>query len=79
MNGLTSTAAQCWRARLGFVLAGPAMVILLVFAGLKSMAMAAVGLAAAVARASPRQSRRSTGLDSGTWPAFSTAVPRSSR
>ena len=48
MNGLTSTPAQRWLARLSFVLAGLAIVILLVFAGLKSLAMMAVGLAAAV-------------------------------
>ena len=48
MNGLTSTPAQRWLARLSFVLAGLAIVILLVFAGLKSLAMVAVGLAAAV-------------------------------
>ena len=48
MDGLTSTLAQRWLARLSFVLAGLAIVILLVFAGLKSLAMVAVGLAAAV-------------------------------
>ena len=48
MNGLKSTPAQRWLARLSFVLAGLAIVILLVFAGLKSLAMVAVGLAAAV-------------------------------
>jgi diacylglycerol kinase family enzyme len=48
MSDLTSTPAQRWLARLGFVLAGLAIVILLVFAGLKSLAMVAVGLAAAV-------------------------------
>ena len=48
MNGLNSTPAQRWLARLSFVLAGLAIVILLVFAGLKSLAMVAVGLAAAV-------------------------------
>ena len=48
MNSLTSTPAQRWLARLSFVLAGLAIVILLVFAGLKSLAMVAVGLAAAV-------------------------------
>ena len=42
------TPAQRWLARLSFVLAGLAIVILLVFAGLKSLAMLAVGLAAAV-------------------------------
>ena len=49
MNGVKSTAAQRWLARLSFVLAGLAIVILLVFAGLKSLAMVAVGVAAAVA------------------------------
>ena len=48
MDGLTSTLAQRWLARLSFVLAGLAIVILLVLAGLKSLAMVAVGLAAAV-------------------------------
>jgi diacylglycerol kinase family enzyme len=48
MNGLKSTPAQRWLARLSFVLAGLAIGILLVFAGLKSVAMVAVGLAAAV-------------------------------
>ena len=48
MNGLKSTPAQRWLARPGFVLAGLAIVILLVFAGLKGLAMAAAGLAAAV-------------------------------
>ena len=48
MNGLKSTPAQRWLTRLSFVLAGLAIVILLVFAGLKSLAMVAVGLAAAV-------------------------------
>ena len=49
MNGLRSTPAQRWLARLSFVLAGLAIVILVIFAGLKSLAMVAVGLAAAVA------------------------------
>ena len=48
MSGPTSTPGQRWLARLSFVLAGLAIVILLVFAGLKSLAMVAVGLAAAV-------------------------------
>ena len=48
MNGLKSTPAQRWLARLSFVLAGLAIVVLLAFAGLKSLAMLAVGLAAAV-------------------------------
>jgi diacylglycerol kinase family enzyme len=43
-----STPAQRWLARLSFVLAGLAIVILLVFAELKSLTMFAVGLAAAV-------------------------------
>jgi diacylglycerol kinase family enzyme len=42
------TRSQRWLARLSFVLAGLAIVIVLVFAGLKSVAMVAVGLAAAV-------------------------------
>ena len=41
------TRSQRWLARLSFVLAGLAIVVLLVFAGLKSLAMVAVGLAAA--------------------------------
>jgi diacylglycerol kinase family enzyme len=48
MNGLKSTPTRRWLARLSFVLAGLAIAILLVFAGLKSLAMVAVGLAAAV-------------------------------
>lgn len=48
MNGPTSTPAQRWLARLSFVLAGLAIVVLLVFAGVKSLAMVAVGVAAAV-------------------------------
>jgi diacylglycerol kinase family enzyme len=43
-----STPAQRWLARLSFALAGLAIVILLVFAELKSLTMFAVGLAAAV-------------------------------
>jgi diacylglycerol kinase family enzyme len=43
----SGTRAQRWLARLSFVLAGLAIVILLVFAGLKSLPMAAVGLAGA--------------------------------
>ena len=43
-----STPAQRWLARLSFVLAGLAIVILVLFAELKSLAMFAVGLAAAV-------------------------------
>jgi hypothetical protein len=42
------TPAQRWLARLSFVLAGLAIVILVVFAELKSLAMFAVGLAAVV-------------------------------
>jgi hypothetical protein len=42
------TSAQSWLARLGFVLAGLAVVILIVFAELKSLAILAVGLAGAV-------------------------------
>jgi diacylglycerol kinase family enzyme len=42
------TPAQRWLARLSFALAGLAIAILLIFAGLKSLAMLAVGLAAAV-------------------------------
>ena len=42
-----STPAQRWLARLSFVLAGGAIVILALFAGLKSLSMLAVGLAAA--------------------------------
>jgi len=48
MDGLTSTPAQRGLARLSFVLAGLVIVILLVFAGLKSLATVAVGLAAVV-------------------------------
>ena len=43
-----STLAQRWLARLSFVLAGLAIVILVVFAELKSLAMFGVGLVAAV-------------------------------
>ena len=43
-----STPAQRWLARLSFVLAGLAIVILVIFAELKSLAMFAVGLVAAV-------------------------------
>jgi diacylglycerol kinase family enzyme len=43
-----STPAQRWLARLSFMLAGLAVVILVVFAELKSLAMFAVGLVAAV-------------------------------
>ena len=42
------TRSQRWLARLSFLLAGLAVVILLVFAGLKSVAMLIVGLAGAV-------------------------------
>ena len=43
-----STAAQRWLARLSFVLAGAAVAVLLAFAGVKSLAMFAVGVAAVV-------------------------------
>src|SRR5215471_14853754 len=43
-----SAGASRWLARLTFVLAGLAIVILVVFAGLSSLAMLAVALAAAV-------------------------------
>jgi hypothetical protein len=46
MNGVKSTPAQRWLARLSFVLAGLAIVVLPVFAGLKSLATMAVGLTA---------------------------------
>ena len=46
--GPQGTPAQRWLARLSFLLAGLAVVIVAVFAGLKSLAMLAVGLAAAV-------------------------------
>ena len=39
-------SSQRWLARLSFALAGLAVVILVVFAGLKSVAMLAVGLGA---------------------------------
>ena len=42
-----STPAQRWLARLSFVLVAAAIVILLLFAGLRSVTMLAVGLAAA--------------------------------
>ena len=45
---LPSTPAQRWLARLSFLLVAAAIVILLVFAGLRSVAMLAVGGAAAV-------------------------------
>jgi hypothetical protein len=56
MDGLTSTPAQRWLARLSIVLAGLVVVILLVFAGLKSLAMVVVNLAAAyfLPRRAPR-------------------------
>ena len=44
---LPSTRSQRWLARLSFMLVGVAIVILAVVAGLKSVAMLAVGLAAA--------------------------------
>ena len=46
--GLESTPSQRWLARLSLVLAAAAIVILVVVAGLKSLAMLAVGLAAAL-------------------------------
>jgi diacylglycerol kinase family enzyme len=46
--GSPVTRSQRWLARLSFVLAGLAVVILGVFAGLRSLAMLAIGLAAAV-------------------------------
>jgi hypothetical protein len=46
--GPESTPSQRWLARLSFVLAGAAIVIVVVVAGLKSLAMLAVGLAAAL-------------------------------
>jgi diacylglycerol kinase family enzyme len=46
--GGLGTSAQQWLARLSFVLAGLAVVIVVVFAGLKSVAMLAVGVVAAV-------------------------------
>lgn len=45
--GDQGTSAQRRLARLSFVLAGLAVVIVVVFAGLKSLAMLAVGLAGA--------------------------------
>ena len=45
--GSQSTRSQHWLARLSFVLAGLAIVILVVFAGVKSLAMLAVSLVAA--------------------------------
>jgi diacylglycerol kinase family enzyme len=45
--GPESTSAQRWLARLSLVLAGLAVVIVVVFAGLKSLPMLAVGLAGA--------------------------------
>ena len=47
-DALRSTPAQRWLARLSFVLVAAAIVILLLFAGLRSVAMLAVGGAAAV-------------------------------
>jgi diacylglycerol kinase family enzyme len=47
-EGSPVTRSQRWLARLSFVLAGLAVVILGVFAGLKSFAVLAIGLAAAV-------------------------------
>ena len=45
---MQGTSGQRWLARLSFVLAGLATVVLVVFAEVKSLAMFAVGLAAAV-------------------------------
>jgi diacylglycerol kinase family enzyme len=45
---LQSTRSQRWLARLAFVLAGLAIVILVVFAGLKSLAMLGVAVVAAI-------------------------------
>ena len=45
--GLESTPSQRWLARLSFVFACAAIVMLVVVAGLKSLAIPAVGLAAA--------------------------------
>jgi diacylglycerol kinase family enzyme len=47
-DALRSTPAQRWLARLSFVLVAAAIVILLLFAGLRSVAMLAVGAAAVV-------------------------------
>ena len=47
-DALRSTPAQRWLARLSFLLVAVAIVVLLLFAGLRSVAMLAVGLAAAV-------------------------------
>jgi hypothetical protein len=69
--GLESTPSQRWPARLSFVLADAAIVILVVVAGLKSLAMLAVGLAAALvslAAAYVFLSRR------GRWRCLSLAV-----
>jgi diacylglycerol kinase family enzyme len=46
--GSPGTRSRRWLARLSFALAGLAIVVLVVFAGLKSLAMLAVGVAAAV-------------------------------
>jgi small-conductance mechanosensitive channel len=46
--GRQGTSAQRWLARPSFALAGLAIVIVVVFAGLKSLAMLTVGVAAAV-------------------------------
>jgi hypothetical protein len=43
-----STRAQRWLARLSFVLAGLAIAILVIFAGLASLAMLAIAVASAV-------------------------------
>ncbi len=46
--GLENTPSQRWLARLSLVLAAAAIVILVVVAGLKNLAMLAMGLAAAL-------------------------------
>ena len=48
--GRQGTPAQRWLARLSFVLAGLAVVILVIFAGLKSLDILALGLAGAAVR-----------------------------
>jgi diacylglycerol kinase family enzyme len=48
-SGSQATGAQRWLARLSLVLAGLAILILAVFAGLKSLAMLAIGLGSAAA------------------------------
>jgi len=70
------TRAQRWLARLSFLLAGLAVVILVVFAELKSLAILAVGLAAAVVSVAAAYcflSRR--GVVRWFWLAVFVAVP----